>query len=140
MTGRTGALAAWTPTPQAVGEEGTKMINSLICELHDELKFGSSILETEDVTFTSDLCCCYIVIKKGGFIMCYLIIVNHSFCYSFGGDSKSDSLGCYHKVSLTGRVHHPLCYDLYHPWPNNYFLLFGQDNNLQRISLISQIH
>lgn len=60
VRGRTRALASWTPTPPAVGEEGAKMINTLIGELQDELKFVSGILETEDVTFTSDLCRCYV--------------------------------------------------------------------------------
>lgn len=46
------ALAAWTVTPQARGEEGAKKINALICELKDELKFVSGILETEIDTFT----------------------------------------------------------------------------------------
>lgn len=46
------APAAWTVTPQARGEEGTKKINTLICKLKDELKFVSGILETETATFT----------------------------------------------------------------------------------------
>lgn len=46
------ALAAWTVTSQARGEEGMKKISTLICELKDELKFVSGILETETSTFT----------------------------------------------------------------------------------------
>lgn len=53
------ALAAWTVTPQAGGEEGTKKINTLICEPKGELKFVSSILEREIATFTSYPCCFY---------------------------------------------------------------------------------
>lgn len=54
------ALAARTVTAQARGEEGTKKINTLICELKDQLKFVSGILETEISTFTSHLSCCYL--------------------------------------------------------------------------------
>ena len=56
---RTRALAAWTVTPQAGREEGMKKTNTLICEHKDELKFVSSVLETEIAAFTSDPCCCY---------------------------------------------------------------------------------
>lgn len=54
------ALDAWTVTLQASGEEGMKKINTLICELKDELKFVSGILENEIATLTSDLSCGYL--------------------------------------------------------------------------------